>query len=545
LGSGNLDLPYGTGMISLRFGKNAQDFRYSRLKLYQAMIQSYDQYPADFRKNLHHYNFLNITKRYLTTPKDTTLAIKQKNRTLGKKLLDAWDNALEDTLDQSMLKLHQDYIKVKHYPPKWIKERAELEQKLASQINMILWSQTPAWKKVERLFNEIRDQFYAEISTLSTLSAEEKRRLIDQIQKTKLVIPGTQESDSFFNNECARTEWNAKYDFFNNHLKICAGQFNTDVIERSIAHELAHAVGSARNKFIAMDSTPLAEDIIQLSKDFCVNNIKSCPKRWAAIKSDLFGKNESLQSLFQYKENFPELRSCLQNKKMNADPEELLKMIPKQAKMRAEWEASDLADQHFFLNSIKPKFINTDGTSTDSPYYLNPCGLTSWNRERFNLKQSMEVLFLSEYLCSESQNPEIRLKQSIQMAIDLKAKIYETVIPMGGVFSDHPVMISQGFSSDTDEDFADWLGSKVLTRYLKKQTQLDADSRKNFILAQIAGFCDLPSLTLQHKDEAEVEKSYSFEPHSLNSARIRKILTPPLREFLGCEASKQSRDCRY
>lgn len=548
LGSGNLDLAYKDGFISLRFGMDERDFYYTRLKLYQARMAAFEKYPNDFKKNLSHYHFIEIAKKYLKTPKNIDLATKGATRTLGEKMFNAWDFAFYDTVDQTMYKKYPRYFTTKHQPLEWQKERTAIEKKLIQKIMTALWANTSQWKKIETLYAELKLLYREEINSIVGLSKDEKNKWIEQLNKTQLTIPGTSDFDANWNDFCASTEWNARYNFYTNQIKICAGQFNTDVSERALAHEMAHSIGSARNKMIAIEETDLAKKIISISKELCEGRQKTCPHQWNEIKKDLLNEKNGLKSLEKYQDNFTPVRSCLQKKTIAPTaPDELNRFVTRQSKVIAEGEASALADQHFFLNAIKPKYILGDGTEINSAYYLNPCGLTEWNRERFNLKQSMEVLFLSEYLCHSNSNvsESHRLQEAIETAITLKSKIYQNVLPMGGRFSEHPSMVAHGLSSDTDEDFADWLSSRVLARYINQQAPLSVESKKNFVLAQIAAFCDTPSNTHSHPVEAAVEKSFSYEPHTINSARIQKILTAPLQDLMGCKPVSSASECRY
>jgi hypothetical protein len=201
-----------------------------------------------------------------------------------------------------------------------------------------------------------------------------------------------------------------------------------------------------------------------------------------------------------------------------------------------------LADNTAFLAMIKEKRPDENGNLEANPDYLNPCGGKPDPENPPYVASSLGLFYTLEYLCSDTQGTTAqRMDASIKSASKLQSALNQSLIPMNGQLSDDQTLIGNNQSEDVKERFADAMGSKVFSRYLKR-TPSQAD-RKSQFLANWSWLCDQPSLEESFPEEAQVEKSYSQEPHSADQKRRKEILTPEIREALGCTKDFDSKDC--
>jgi len=177
-----------------------------------------------------------------------------------------------------------------------------------------------------------------------------------------------------------------------------------------------------------------------------------------------------------------------------------------------------------------------------NPDFLNPCGDKPDRDNPHTLSTSLRVFFTLEYLCADSSlSSGDRLKSAIESASDIQSKMYTKIMPMNGPFSTDGALIENNQSENVNERFADAMGYKVFSRYLKRQS--NTEERRNLFLANGSWLCNPPGLNEMYPEEAQTIKEYSLEEHSEGKMRRLETLTPEIREALGCTKDFEKKDC--
>ncbi len=543
-GSGNLDLKIGVETMPMRLGIDSNDNSFTSLALSQARIKNSADFPPHFKKYLDQYGYFKKHKAMLDTGIGSTLEEKRKLRELASESSKAWNDAFSDAVDDELNAKHPNFQAVKPMPPRWQVEQAEIVEKLEMGIAKATWEHTSAWEKVQSQFKEVQKAYLTELEQSTDIPKELKKVWADRINTIQLKIPGT-ESYMLDDSDCSSTELNATYFPAHHTFTVCAGTFNSSDFLLVMAHELAHSIGESRDLYLAETSSPIAREFHSLARSLCEHQPAGCSSTWTQIKKDLSGPKALLKPLTEYTSQSSKLRACLQYHSPNRNDKKQASVVVQAAAGYAHNHRSDLASRGFFLNSVKTTSINEKGKEVENLGYLNPCSGKAFKSEQHHFANALPTFYLAEYQCLSSLPPEQRMAESIKTAEAMQKAINEKLIPMGGPFSSNPIMIQNDFSSDSEERFADWVGSRVMARMVTARN-LDPKSRVNLMAANISLFCDPPSNEVRYASEAQIQKEFDDEPHSLNGTRRMELLTPAIRTALGCKLPiKPGKECKF
>src|SRR6185312_4033954 len=118
-----------------------------------------------------------------------------------------------------------------------------------------------------------QDSYLQMISNLDI--AQETRDLWQKrILEIRLVLPGAFPAIS--NEECSSTTANAFYYTYLNVLTVCAGDFNSEDIIQTLAHEMAHALGVDRSQYLYAHNSTVGQSMRTLRQQVCQTKTFSC-----------------------------------------------------------------------------------------------------------------------------------------------------------------------------------------------------------------------------------------------------------------------------
>ena len=84
----------------------------------------------------------------------------------------------------------------------------------------------------------------------------------ERIDAVELVLPGSRPSVA--DDECVATKANAYYYTYLNLLTVCAGDFNSEDILQTLAHEMAHSLDLDRSRYLYQASSPFGRSLARM-----------------------------------------------------------------------------------------------------------------------------------------------------------------------------------------------------------------------------------------------------------------------------------------
>ena len=545
LGYGNADLGTKENPIRIRYGKDANDNTYASLEYSKAKLQAIDRFPPDFARHLKKNHYQKALDQLLKTRLPTNQKDRIRMRKISDRASEIYNYAWQDTVAERKEKLHPGYLKMRPLPPEWEVEFERLETQMDLEINRAIWKEHPGFKTAQAEFEKVKKAFLSELSESTDIPADLKPKWIERIKTVELKAPGSEEY--LLNGACTSgTENNGIYDAAYHVFFLCGGKITTDLFTRTIAHELSHSIGEPRSRQLALTQEGIGKDFLSLKKALCEKQPLGCSPLWTRIQEDLTGtgaKKTLLKPLESYESEAQTLRECLQYDPPHTDlkSDKVEEYIKDRASYHARKSVTRNANGGFFLRSTKPEIPTKDGRVKNLGY-LNPCGGYPFVPENHYLDAALRTFYSAEYQCRTETDPAEKMEAAIKVARNAQIAILEKMIPMGGRFSNDPDMISEGLSEDSEERFADWMGARVHARVLRSEPR---NRRLDLLKANLAAFCDEPSLAKIYPAEADQQKTHDPEPHSLNGPRRREILTRPLREAVGCKMDDLGKECGF
>jgi hypothetical protein len=399
-----------------------------------------------------------------------------------------------------------------------------------------LWADHENWLEVEQKFEKVRKVYKIVINEQSDLNDEIKRDWTARLDSIRLIIPGSDPEVEM--GSCFKDEANAYYFRDKNYITVCAGDFNSEEIEQTLAHEFSHALDVGRSRYLYQVSSPVGSGLRSLKEMSCGKKAFSC-EQWSEAK---YKFHDHLKHLLAFTPQLREFNMCLQSKKVKASiPDDYLARISKE---NVEAILSDLARRNVFLRIISPQLPLPNGTAQKNPIHMNPCGYYLWDTQvqPFDEDVSLLLFFTADYRCSAEPDRALKFKSSIETAKQLQTALAKVTLAMEGEFSGRYRLDRDGYSSSPAERFADSLGQLVFARILKEES--DVRKRRARYLANNAWLCRKPSIQQLFPGEAKIQRSYYVEPHSETNQRQKELLTEEIRETLACKKDFKANQCR-
>jgi hypothetical protein len=540
---GNLILHQKKGKpITVLQGKRKNGIRHVYYELARSKIRNKEFFPKDFLSILkaHRYFERLDTLIHHEPFERMSLTDRIEANEAEYEVEHLWNLAIKDTLILRMAERYPDFIRTPSdlQPPEVLHSERMEKKILLSEISKAIWRDHPNWKKVTHTFETLRAKFIEVIGRLplkETTKADWKSRM----GSITLVLPGSTPETA--DQECSGTNTNAFYYPYQNVITVCAGDFNSEDILTTLAHEMAHALDLDRDLLLFFKKSRFSQKLEKFSEQFCKEPKKrvSCDD-WATFKSESMDLTHELGTFMP---RLPELNRCLKKEetKRALDDETILRFAESASKEKIR----ALAEEEAFIRLIAPKLPLSNGKQVSNPSHLNPCHYlqSTWNQEDLNGELPILTAFLAEHQCSKEKDSSERLSKSLSFVSALFQEVEAGMIHAEGEFSDRKPLIEEDYSSPPHERFADYLGSLVTTEYLK-EIQSTWDRRMVF-LAGNSWQCSGPSLSTTFPDEASVLRRYLIDSHTDGDERKMDVFPEPIRSVLSCEQDFEARECSF
>lgn len=536
--SGNLLIDRRRPIQILR-GETSNQLRQVYVKYAQAKIRNRTKLPAELQERLAQAGYFDKLASFIhrTPISKMTLNERLETERLEAELAFLWDSAIDQTIVLRMSRKHPGYHQIpeRTMPIEYTIEEKRTRRILISEISRALWHEDANWKKVEDDFRLLKLAFmdlFDRLDVSDTLRDSWRKK----IESIELVLPGS--SPAIADEECSATNVNAYYYKYLNLITICAGDFNSEDIVLTLAHEMSHALGVDRDLVTFLSSSALNRRMAKLRGEICESRGQVRCDDWKSFKANL---SQALTEIAQFSPELPDFNRCLKKtparKAMTAvDAERIGSLV-------ATNRVSNLASANVFLRIIEKQVPMRSGRLQNNPNYMNPCAYYPWSSQKETPDDELYTLlfFTAEYQCGEGSKNE-RMKNAIEVAKELSAKVVSAVVAREGEFSGRPEIVAEGFGSPPFERFADVVGAHAVAQYLNRFHEVT--ERRTKFLASSTWLCGEPSVETHFPELSKVEQEYSMEPHSQRDIRKMEVLTEPVREALQCKMDFAFEECK-
>ncbi|MBK7844262.1 MAG: hypothetical protein IPJ71_11295 [Bdellovibrionales bacterium] len=523
--------------IKVLQGETRNEFSQVFYQYAHAKLRNRRYLPKDFYQALerHHY-FIKMEKFLRRRPRiEMTQGQRLASDRLGYELGFIWSVAFNETILSRMVSKYPGFHRLSEnlVPVELDLERRGHRRNLISEVSRAIWRNDKNWEKVEQGFTRLQESYLRMLASLD-IPESVRNDWSKRISEVRLVLPGAFPAIS--NEECSTTTINAYYYTYLNVLTICAGDFNSEDIIQTLAHEMGHALGIDRSQYIFQIKSDFGKGLSLLRKQTCEPKAFTC-ESWYEYKRQF---TTSLESLVGYQPDLPEFQRCLKRRETSKTIAQ--EDIDRFAKSIVLDRISGLASTDRFLRITKSEIPMINGRKQKNPNYFNPCSYYLWTQGEEPIDDELTTMmyFTAEYRCSEAPLSE-RMKNAIEVAKNMSIEIFKRTLKIEGEYSSRSLMETEGYSSPPYERFADVIGSYAMAELLSK-LPLQWD-RQNKFLASSSWQCLRPSLASHFPDESAIEKEYIFDAHTEGDQRRKELFSTPLREAIGCDKDFEFKEC--
>ncbi len=525
--------------IQILQGETANQFSQVYYKYSLAKIRNRRLLPQDFQTILNRHDYFDRLEDYLRRSPIQKMSLSERLASdfLSYQLGAMWRSAIEQTVVSRMSSkypgFHQIPFRLK--PKEFEVEERKIRRKLISEFSRVLWHNDSNWLKVTVGFNELQSSF---IRLFDKLALPKKLRedWKKKIQSLQLALPGSLPEIS--DEECSTTTANAYYYKYLNILTVCAGDFNSEDIILTLAHEMSHALDLDRTLYLYLHESDLGIDLTRLRANLCSKEHQISCKDWSQFKANL---PERILDLEDFEVPLEPFNQCL---KRNVETKPITeKDFDRLAGKVASTQMDSLATAGLFLKLIKKNLPMKNGKSQINPNYLDPCSYYLWSKGEEPIDDEIYALvyFAAEYQCGSNQDEGERLRSAIDVSQAITRTVTKAVMKAEGEFSDRPELVTEGLASSPIERFADVLGSYAVAEYLKRfETPWE---RRTKYLASSSWLCQEPSLESRYPEESRIVQEYNLESHVQGEERSMEVFSQPIREVLGCKKDFEFDEC--
>jgi hypothetical protein len=523
-------------------GKTSNGLHQVFYELAKSKIRNREFFPTDFYAILRAHRYFQKLEELIDRKAITTMSMidRIESNELESDVEYLWGVAIRDTLMTRVSKKFPDFPKLsdESITPE-ISHFEKLERRnLLTQISHAIWKAHPNWTKVTLAFENLQKNFVTVINHLDIPNAV-KTDWKARIESVALVLPGSM--PDITDQDCSSTTINAYYYSNLNVLTVCAGDFNSEDILLTLAHEMSHALDIDRSLELYFEHSQFSQHFSKVSADLChIPQTEFSCEKWAEFKSSI---DEYLPELASFHPDLPKLNECLKREKTTRILEPT--SIERFSKSVIKERIRNLADEEAFLRITQQKLPLRNGKKVNNPSYLNPCHYLQSKFETQSLDSELNFLtaFTAEFECSKEKDQAERLRKSIVFAQDLMTSVVKNEITSEGQFSDRKSLVDENFSSSPAERFADLLGSYVVAEAMKSDPSL-WDRRMTFF-ASNSWQCSGPSLSTAFPKETLLMRQYLQDSHTDGDERKKEVLSAPIREALSCEQDFQWNECKF
>lgn len=537
--NGNLEIKRAETSTKVLQGETVNQFSQVYYRYSIAKLRNRSALPKDFVRVLDRHAYFGKLKQFLEREPRANMNLTQRliSEQMDFELGFIWQAAFNETVILRMDRKYPEYHQLTDamVPVELQLERRRIRRDLVSEISRTLWRKSEEWGKVEAEFSRLQHSFLVMIDRLD-IPESVRKSWSERIKEIRLVSPGAYAAIS--NEECSTTTANAYYYTYLNVVTVCAGDFNSEDIAQTLAHEMAHALGIDRAQYLFQVQSDFGHQLADFRGKICQPKVFSC-EDWKTYKA---GFERSLVSLTGFQPQLPKFQSCLKrrqsSKTLSAED------IERFARTIISDRVSDLASSDRFLRITKERMPLKNGKTQRNPNYMNPCSYYLWSQGEEPIDDELTTLmfFTAEYRCSALDGlASQRLKSAIETAKTMSEQITRKSLAIEGEFSARSLMESEGFSSPPFERFADVVGSYALAELLRRSP--DVWDRQNRFLASSSWQCIEPSLASQFPEESSIEKEYIFDSHTEGDQRRKELFSAPIRQVIGCQKDFEFSEC--
>jgi|GEM_PF-6188302 len=529
--------------VKISLGVEANGFERHETRELELRLAALAKFPPDFVKTLKRLRYEGQLRAFLNYSDISRLSEGERLKfwDLSRETQAKWDHAFTETVFKRMVRLHPEIARI---PTRLRSSESEAEEnclsrELRAEISRIIWSDSPEWRRLVALFEEIRMDTISVVRDAGTIQAEEKPDLIAALSQAKVLPPFS--SLESLDHPCDPMG-NSRYDAATNRIWICPENLTSHDPAWTIAHELGHAIGTMRVSQRIRRESRIGQSMLRMTRQLCSKEPVDCAE-WASLKA---GFDAGLGTWHEARPWSRKLFSCLKSRLTQVPSMDKLRQL---AEDSARWAFDDLAQHSTFLQLAKQETLSPGGDSTRNPAWANPCNLdspdgTEFPEEPFESGRPAILFFALETRCGQAGTSPKAFERALESTYDLLTRYALAQIRMEGEFSTLPAMNNNDYAEDVEEQASDALASEVLARRLARIPDLRL-RRMNFI-ANVASLCEKPSLQSVYRREGEIENRWvRSESHSIGLKRIRETLRAPLRGILGCEKDFEQRDCPF
>ena len=539
---GNLVIQQRKGTpIYILQGKTANGLNQVFYELAKSKIRNRDYFPPDFFAVLKAHRYFQKLEDFLERKPFASMNLTDRveSTELENDVDYLWSLAIKDTLIMRISKKFPAYPtysedvvppEITHY------ERGE-RRILLSEISHAIWKDHPNWTKVTSSFEKLRAHF---VTTIAGLSIPEsvKNEWTKRIQTLALVLPGSM--PEIADQDCTSTTINAYYYTNLNVITVCAGDFNSEDILLTLAHEMSHSLDIDRSLHLFFQGSAFSKNLGEVNALLCqAPQAQFSCDAWKHFKDKV---SDTLPELGEFKPDLPKLDQCLKRETTRElDPTS----IERFAKLAIKERIRSLADEEAFLRITQEKLPLRNRKKAINPSHLNPCHYlqAKWETESLDSDLSFLTAFTAEYQCSSEKDPSERLKKSIIYTQSLFTDVMKNIITSEGEFSDRRALVDENYSSSPVERFADLLGSYVVADTIKTDPSI-WDRRTRFF-ASNSWQCSGPSLSTAFPKETLIMRQYLQDSHTDGDERKKELLSAPIRNVLSCDQDFQWNECFF
>jgi hypothetical protein len=536
--SGNLEIDRHLPIQILQ-GETKNQFPQVFYKYSLAKIKQKTRLPADFLSILNKYSYFERLDEFIHRPPIQKMSLEERLNTehLNIELDGIWQSAIEQTVLTRMSNKFKGYhqISSRLMPIEYELEQRRIRRNLISEFSKILWKDDNNWKKVMIGFNDLKKSFLILFDELD-IPNKVREDWKNKIETLQLKLPGSLPEIS--DEECSTTTINAYYYKSLNILTVCAGDFNSEDILFTLAHEMSHSLGIDRDLYIYLQKSELGINLKKLRNNVCEKKPELSCEDWANFKKEVQDKANEIS---KYEPPLLEFNRCL---KKASDTKKITdEDIDRIANKIIKNRIASFASSNLYLRLIKNKLPMKNGKMEINPNFMNPCSYYLWSKNDEPIDDEIYSLiyFAAEYKCNKTDSEQIKLQSSINISEGISIMIEKAILKSEGEFSDRPELTSEGFSSPPFERSADVIGTYAVAEFLKKyDTRWE---RRTKYLASNSWLCQEPSLESKYPEESKIEQLFNTDSHSETEDRKKEILSEPIRESLSCEKDFTFNEC--
>jgi hypothetical protein len=536
---GKLNFDMGDAKYKISLGETENDFQQEDYEFLRAKLLGWSRLPKEFRDVLSKFDFKPKLQRHLARAARQSMNLQRRMENMRdeEEIDSIWNLAFRQAVLAKMERAYPGFSAIKEdFLPLELKYEAERQRRvLLAKIAVALWADHENWHRVERKFEKVKKTFEEVVQANDQIPADIKNDWVARLESVKLIVPGSDPEVEMGN--CFSNESNAYYFREKNVITVCAGDFNTEEIEQTLAHEMSHALDIGRSRYLFQLNSPFGKGLHELKEMSCSKKQFSCDN-WAQTKEKFTTDAEDLKN---FQPQLRDLNVCLQENSIDKKmPEDYVERV---AREDVEGTLAHLARKNVFLRIISPEMPLPDGSKQRNPMHLNPCGYYLWDTEVQPLDDDVSLLlfFAAEYRCSRENDRAEKFKQAIETAKRLQEVSTKAAVRMEGEFSDRYRLDRDGYASSPTERFADKLGQMVFAKLLSEDP--DVRRRRARYLANNAWLCRKPSIQQLFPGEAKIQRSYYVEPHSETGQRQKELLSPEIRKSLECKQDFELHQC--